>query len=215
MEYRLVMSFFRYVACLGFGLIAACDGAWAQTVNLANGNFLNAYGLTATIGNFSCPSGACSANDKLTVVASGRGTITFEVVNSVAGSAIFSNSSTSSSKTMSFNLVISRYTPYSPTETVSGAALTTVGYDRIGGSSGSPVAQATAAFSGFTPGAVPASTLTDALVAQTSGPAALQTIGPASNTFAGGTSNSFTVLETLTLNSANHSITNLAFNSIA
>jgi hypothetical protein len=207
------MSFLGRLVTSGFLLTCACSSAWAQTspVQLTTGNYINAWGLTATIGTVTCPNNStCPGTDELEVVSTGRDTITFEVVNST-GSAIFSTSS-SSSKTMTIQLVITPNAAYQPAGgTVSGAVLTTVGVDSA--SRGSPTVSGSAVFAlgkGET-----ASTLTDSL-----------RIGTGSQTIVSGTpagtpnkfstdSNSFTVTESLNIDKNSASGTSLSLTSIA
>jgi hypothetical protein len=196
------------IVAIGLLSVSAGGSAWAQAtapVSLANGKSVSAYGLTATIQNFSCTA-TCSGDDRLEFVSSGRGTIMFEIVNTTAGSAIFTNSTTTS-KTMSLDLVITPNASYLPAgEKVSAAVLTTTGVDKA--TSGSPIVRASAAFAASTG----AGTLTDTLVVGTG--ASPQTISPASKSFTT-TSNSFTVTETLTINPNGALGTSLSLNLLA
>jgi len=183
------------VVAMGLFSITAGNSAWAQVtapVALANGNSVSAYGLTATIQNFICPTVSTCSGDLLQVVPSGRGTITFEIVNSVAGSAIFSTTSTLA-KTMSLDLVFTPNTSYLPLgEKVSAAVLTTTGVNATTTTGQSQTVSASAAFGSGTV----ATTLTDSLVVGTS--ISPQTITSAANSFSP-TANSFTVSERLDL----------------
>jgi hypothetical protein len=124
---------FWRIAILGFFLVNAIPAAWAQ-VQLKDNNSISAYGLTATISNFSCSGGAaCSSNDMLEVVETGRGTITFEVSEST-GSHIFSTAAPTS-ETMSFQSVITPTLTYLPLGSkASSAVLTTTCFKNLAGS---------------------------------------------------------------------------------
>jgi hypothetical protein len=205
------MTLWRGLAVLGFLFSAAATSAGAQTspVALASGNFIDAYGLTVTIGSYTCSLG-CGTGDQLVVVPTGRGTITFEVVNSTSGSHIFSAAS-GSSRTMTLVLNITPNSTYVPTgSNVSGAILTTTGLENFSSSGGTaPTAKASAVFSS----GASATTLTDTMAVKTSS-GTLQTIASTANTFLAN-SNNFTVTETLTLNPQSRTVSNLSFDSIA
>jgi hypothetical protein len=199
------------VVAMGLFSITAGNSAWAQVtapVALANGNSVSAYGLTATIQNFICPALSTCSGDLLQVVASGRGTITFEIVNSSPGSAIFKTTS-AAAVTMSLDLVFTPNTSYLPLgEKVSAAVLTTTGVNATTATGKSQTVSASAAFGAGTV----ATTLLDNLVVGTS--SSPQTITSAANSFSP-TSNSFTVSESLNLHANNGFSQALSLNLLA
>jgi hypothetical protein len=205
LELGFYMTLLRRLVVLGFFLAAAAPGAWAQTVAMANLNTLSAYGLTATITNCS----ATCAGDSLVVVPTGRGTITFEVLNTLnpLTSAILS---TTTSATLTFDLVISANTSYHPLgSVVSNASLTSVGYRFCSGGGTACSAVATASFSAGTT----ATPLTDTLPTSSSTSTQVSMVNSPSSFSPA--SNSFTVVESLSLNKNGQTAGNLAFDSLA
>src|ERR1700733_894760 len=86
------MFMWRQISTIGLLLVGLSPGAWAQSAVLNTGNSINLYGLTITVGTCTIAGATCSNGDGLLLegVSTGRDTITFEVVNKIAGSAILS-----------------------------------------------------------------------------------------------------------------------------
>jgi hypothetical protein len=218
------MSLFPRLAIMGLTLIAAAPVARAQqVVGLVGGDSFNLYGLnvevsSCTIGLNGSSAAACSASNKLELlqVASPTNSITFEVVG-YTGALPGSTTSAALSATggvsqLNLKLVVTPNASYSTNTTrVTGATLTSVGYDTFKSSDSGTTAKASAAFSAGTT----ASTLTAALApAASRGTPTLQTVAGGPNSFSP-VSASFTITENLELDPNGHSVNLLSLRSVA
>jgi hypothetical protein len=210
------MSVWRRVAALGLFLALTGSNAWA-----ANPLLLNSTGTLSWFGfnvSASCSEGlngaaatACTGSGanglQLQAVPSGRGTVTFEIVNVNSGSAIFSGTALSGRDLVTVVLTFTPNGSYLPAgSTATTATLTTIGFNNC--SFGSCSASASAAFSAGTG----VTTLLDTLSQSTSSTAQNVSAGP--NGFST-PSNAFTVTETLTDNPSAFLVTSLRLNSVA
>jgi hypothetical protein len=208
------MSVWRRVAALGLLLAFAGSNARAANPLLLNGTgTLSWYGFNVSA---SCSEGlngaavtGCTGSGanglQLQAVPSGRGTVTFEIVNVNSGSAIFSGTALSGRDLVTVVLTFTPNLSYLPAgSTATTATLTTIGSNNC--SPGSCRASASAAFSAGTG----VTTLLDTL----SQSPKEQTVSAGPNGFST-PSNAFTVTETLTDDPSFSLVHSLRLNSVA
>jgi hypothetical protein len=203
-------------------LAFAAPSAWAAnpptlllntTSGTTVGGSLTWYGFTVTATCSILGSGCTSANDlELEAVPSGRGNLTFEIVNTGGtGSAILAATRTSGNDVLTVGLTfaLSPGTPNTYTA-VQPATVSAIGYADLTSSKTGVVSTASSV---FTNAVVSPNPLAANLIPDVSGTPIQQT--PSSTTTSFTPDNAFTVTSTLTLNANNHSVNELQYNVLA
>jgi hypothetical protein len=184
-----------------------------QSVVLNPGQSINLYGLTITVGSTCSIAGvACSATDNLVLqsVNTGRGTISFEVANKVAGSNILSSTTRNgASQILNVNFAVTPNGAFHGGGIVSTAAnLSISGVDECtSGLSGTCVATKAVATLGSSSTWSPTSLTASLPISTTSGSVVASSASGSSTLMPN--SNSFTVSDVLTLNPASAGISGI------
>jgi hypothetical protein len=209
-------------------LAVATSSAWAANPTLLLdatsgynvGGTLTWYGFTVSAtcsiqSNGGSTTGCGSSNDlELEAVPSGRGNLTFEIVNTggTSSAILAAGSGTSGSNVLTVGLTfaLSAGTPNTYTA-VQPATASAIGYADLKYSTSSVVSTASSVFTNAT---VSPGTLTANLAPDVNASTPTQQT-PSSTTTSFTPDNSFTVTDTLTLNAGGHTVNELQYNVLA